>query len=124
MRGGPWRIGVGGEWKGRTRQQTVLELRGGAVSGSGFTLQGAHVVDVRRKTAARRWAHAWSRAASAAVADALSTAALSMDAAELERACKTLDARILVAHNQKKAMDLLRDPLKWFGSPIGIDKTA
>ena len=147
MRGGPWRIGVGGEWKGRTRQQTVLELRGGrigvggewkgrtrqqtvlelrggAVSGSGFTLQGAHVVDVRRKTAARRWAHAWSRAASATVADALSTAALSMDAAELERACKTLDARILVAHNQKKAMDLLRDPLKWFGSPIGIDKTA
>ena len=124
MRGGPWRIGVGGEWKGRTRQQTVLELRGGAVSGSGFTLQGAHVVDVRRRTAARRWAHAWSRAASAAVADALSTAALSMDAAELERACKTLGARILVAHNQKKAMDLLRDPLKWFGSPIGIDKTA
>ena len=124
MRGGPWRIGVGGEWKERTRQQTVLELRGGAVSGSGFTLQGAHVVDVRRKTAARRWVHTWSRAASAAVADALSTAALSMDAAELERACAKLGARVLVARNQKKAMDLLRDPLKWIGPPIGIDKTA
>ncbi len=124
MRGGPWRIGVGGEWKDRTRQQTVLELRGGAVSGSGFTLQGAHVVDVRRKSAARRWAQTWSRAASAAVADALSTAALSMDAAEIERACAKLGARVLVAHNQKKAMDLLRDPLKWFGAPIGIDKTA
>ena len=94
------------------------------MSGSGFTLQGAHVVDMRRKTAARRWAHAWSRAASAAVADALSTAALSMDAAELKQACQALDARILVAHNQKKAIDLLRDPLKWYGSPIGIDKTA
>jgi len=58
------------------------------------------------------------------VADALSTAALSMDAAELERACKVLGAQVLVAHNQKKAMDLVRDPLKWFGSPIGIDKTA
>ncbi len=124
MRGGPWRIGVGGEWKDRTRQQTVLELRGGAVSGSGFTLQGAHVVDVRRKSAARRWAHTWSRAASATVADALSTAALALGETELERSCRVLDARVLVAHNQKKAMDFLRDPLKWFGAPIGIDKTA
>ena len=124
LRGGPWRIGVGGAWKERTRRQTVLELRGGAVSGSGFELQGAHVVDVRRKPAARRWAQPWSRAASAAVADALSTAALSMDVAEIERACAMLGARVLVAHNQKKAMDLLRDPLKWIGSAIGIDKTA
>ena len=54
----------------------------------------------------------------------LLAAALSMDAAELERACTALDASILVAHNQKKAMDLVRDPLKWCGSPIGIDKTA
>ena len=119
VRGGPWKIGVGGVWKGRTRQRTVLEVRGGAVSGSGFELQGAHVVDVRRKTAARRWAQTWSRAASAAVADALSTAALSMDAAEIARACEALGARVLVAHNQRKAMDMLRDPLKWIGPPIG-----
>ena len=119
MRGGPWRIGVGGVWKGRTRLETVLELRGGAVSGSGFELQGAHVVDVRRKTAARRWAQTWSRAASAAVADALSTAALSMDAAEIDRACAALGARVLVARGQGKAMDLVRDPLKWIGPPIG-----
>ena len=119
VRGGPWRIGVGGVWKGRTRQKTVLELRGGAVSGSGFELQGAHVVDVRRKTAARRWAQTWSRSASAAVADALSTAALSMDAAEIERACMALKAQVLVAHNQQKMMDLIRDPLKWIGLPIG-----
>ena len=119
MRGGPWRIGVGGVWKERTRQKTVLELRGGAVSGSGFELQGAHVVDVRRKTAARHWAQTWSRAASAAVADALSTAALSMDAPEISRACTALTARVLVAHNQQKMMDLIRDPLKWIGEPIG-----
>ena len=119
MRGGPWKIGVGGVWKGRTRAETVLELRRGAVSGSGFELQGAHVVDVRRKTAARRWAQTWSRAASAAVADALSTAALSMDAAEIERACAALGARVLVARGQGKAMDLVRDPLKWIGPPIG-----
>ena len=114
-RGGPWKIGVGGVWKGRTRLDTVLELRDGAVSGSGFELQGAHVVDVRRKRAARRWAQTWSRAESAAVADAFSTAALSMDVAELERACNELKARVLVAYNQKKAMDLLRDPLRWIG---------
>ena len=119
VRGGPWKIGVGGVWKERTRQKTVLELRGGAVSGSGFELQGAHVVDVRRKTAARRWAQTWSRAASAAVADALSTAALSMDAPEIARACTALTARVLVAHNQQKMMDLIRDPLKWIGQPIG-----
>lgn len=115
VRGGPWKIGVGGVWKGRTRLDTVLELRDGAVSGSGFELQGEHVVDVKRKRAARRWAQTWSRAQSAAVSDALSTAALSMDVAELERACKELKARVLVAHNQKKAMDLLRDPLRWIG---------
>lgn len=115
MRGGPWKIGVGGVWKGRTRLDTVLELRDGAVSGSGFELQGEHVVDVKRKRAARRWAQTWSRAQSAAVSDALSTAALSMDVAELERACKELKARVLVVHNQKKAMDLLRDPLRWIG---------
>ena len=119
VRGGPWRIGVGGAWKGRTRQDTVLELRGGAVSGSGFELQGAHVVDVRRRTAARRWAQTWSRAKSAAVADALSTAALSMDVAEIERACVALGARVMVARDQKKAMDLLRDPLKWIGPSMG-----
>ena len=119
VRGGPWRIGVGGVWKGRTRLETVLELRAGAVSGSGFELQGAHIVDVRRKAAARRWAQTWSRCASAAVADALSTAALSMDAAEIERACAALGARVLVARDQNKAMDLLRDPLKWIGSSMG-----
>ena len=115
MRGGPWKIGVGGVWKGRTRLDTVLELRDGAVSGSGFELQGEHVVDVKRKRAARRWAQTWSRAQSAAVSDALATAALSMDVAELERACKELKARVLVVQNQKKAMDLLRDPLRWIG---------
>ena len=119
LRGGPWRIGVGGVWKGRTRLETVLELRAGAVSGSGFELQGAHIVDVRRKAAARRWAQTWSRCASAAVADALSTAALSMDAAEIERACAALGARVLVARDQNKAMDLVRDPLKWIGPSMG-----
>ena len=48
-----------------------------------------------------------------------SAARKTMDAAEIERACTKLGARVLAAHNQKKAMDLLRDPLKWIGPPIG-----
>ena len=101
--GGPWPLGVGGRWKSRTRTETVLRLADGALSGSGFEIQGQHVVDVRRRGAAARWAQAWSRAASAAVADALSTAALA------------LDARVLVAREQRPFLDRFRDPLVWLG---------
>ena len=113
--GGPWPLGVGGKWKARTRLDTVLRLSDGALSGSGFEIQGQHVVDVRRKGAAARWAQTWSRAASAAVADALSTAALALDARELSAACAALDARVLVARGQRPFLDRLRDPLFWFG---------
>ena len=123
-RGGPWKVGVGGVWKGRTRAGTVLEVSDGAVSGSGFELQGAHVADARRRCAACRWAQTWSRTKSAAAADALSTAALAMDAAEIERACRELDADVLVARDQAKAMDLVRDPLKWIAGSMGIEKGA
>lgn len=110
-----WPLGVGGVWKKRTRLDTVVHLSSGALSGSGFEIQGAHVVDVRRRRAARRWAQTWALCpTSAAVADALSTAALALDAAELESACRALGARVLVAREQKPFMDRFRDPLKWF----------
>ena len=113
--GGPWPLGVGGRWKPRTRLETVLRLSDGALSGSGFEIQGQHVVDVRRKGAAARWGQTWSRAGSAAVADALSTAALSLDGRELEAACRALDARVLAARTQSALLDRVRDPLVWFG---------
>ena len=115
LSGGPWSLGVGGKWKARTRLDTVLRLSDGALAGSGFEIQGQHVVDVRRKGAAARWAQTWSRAGSAAVADALSTAALALDARELSAACAALDARVLVAREQRPFLDRLRDPLAWFG---------
>ena len=114
--GKEWKVGVGGAWKGRTRLDTTLPLKNAAMSGSGFELQGEHVVDVRRKGAARRWAQAWAWCAeSAAVADALSTAALSLSPPELSAAARALGARILVARRQPPILDRLRDPLAWYG---------
>ena len=113
--GAGWKLGIGGAWKDRTRLETVLGVKDAALSGSGFELQGEHVVDVRKHDAARRWEQAWAWCArSAAVADALSTAALSLSPRELTAAAKALDARILVAHRQPPILDRLRDPLAWF----------
>jgi len=114
--GGGWKLGVGGVWKSRTRLDTVLELDNAALSGSGFELQGEHILDVRRRGTARRWEQSWAWCArSAAVADALSTAALSLSQGELQAAARALDARILVARRQPKFMDRFRDPLSWHG---------
>jgi len=110
-----WPVGVGGVWKGRTKTPTVLRLSQGALSGSGFELRGEHVRDVRRGGAAVRWAQSWCRAENATVADALTTAALALDACELDAACQMLGAHILVARHQKRFFDHFRDPLVWFG---------
>ena len=115
--GGPWPLGVGGRWKTRTRLPTVIRLSSGALSGSGFEIQGAHIFDPRTGQAAERWEQSWARAPSAAVADALSTAALSLSPDELDAAATALDAAILVARRQKPFMDRFRDPLKWYGKP-------
>ena len=115
--GGPWPLGVGGRWKARTRLPTVVRLSSGALSGSGFEIQGAHILDPRTGTPAQRWEQSWARAPSAAVADALSTAALALTPAELTSAATALDAAILVARRQHPFMDRLRDPLKWYGTP-------
>lgn len=113
--GGGWPLGVGGAWKGRTKQDVVLRLSdGAALSGSGFEIQGRHVVDVRRRCAAARWGQTWAYCGrSAAIADALSTAALALDPREISAACEALDARVLTARDQPLIMDRFRDPLKW-----------
>jgi len=110
-RGGSWKIGVGGAYKDRTRRPTSVVLSSGALSGSGFDIQGQHVVDVRRGGAAARWAAAWARAETAAVADALSTAALALSPSELRSAVAELGASVLVARRQPRSLDGIRDPL-------------
>ena len=112
--GGPWKLGVGGPFKGRTKLDTVVELSSGALSGSGTEIQGAHIWDVRRGTRETRWAQSWAIASSGAVADALTTAALSLSPAELRSAADALHARILVARRQPEWEDRLNDPLSWY----------
>lgn len=116
--GGPWPLGVGGPFKGRTRLATVEALPSGALSGSGPEIQGAHIWDVRRGTKRTRWAQSWAIAQTGAVADALSTAALSLTPAELQAAADALGARLLVARRQPTWMDRLRDPLIWYNAPL------
>ena len=108
---GEWPLGVGGRWRGRTRRETTLRLTSGALSGSGFEVRGEHVFDPRTGAAAARWAQAWAVAPTGAVADALTTAALSMSPRELAAAARRLNARILVARDQPRWMDRFRDPL-------------
>ncbi len=110
-----WPLGVGGRWKDRTRRGTVLDLSSGALSGSGFEIQGAHVCDPRTGAPAARWAQSWALAPTGAMADALSTAALSLAPSELRAACAALGARVLVAREQPRVLDRLRDPLTAFG---------
>ena len=112
--GGPWPLGVGGPFKGRTRIPVVERLAGGALSGSGTEIQGAHIWDVRRGVKDTRWEQSWAIASSGAVADALTTAALSLSPKELQTAAEALDSRILVARRQPGWMDRFRDPLVWF----------
>ncbi len=114
--GGPWPLGVGGPFKDRTRLATVEELTDGALSGSGPEIQGAHIWDVRRGTTDTRWAQSWAVATTGAVADALSTAALSLSSRELQSAADSLGARILVARRQPRWRDRLRDPLIWYNA--------
>ena len=112
--GGPWPLGVGGPFKKRTRIPTVENMTQGALSGSGTEIQGAHIWDVRRGNTNTRWAQSWAVAPTGAVADSLTTAALSLSPGELQYAAETLGAKILVARHQAKWMDRFRDPLKWY----------
>ena len=112
--GGPWPLGVGGPFKERTHLPTIEKLTSGALSGSGPEIQGAHIWDVRRGTKETRWAQSWAIAPTGAIADALTTAALSLSPGELHSAAAALESRILVARHQPRWMDRWRDPLVWY----------
>ena len=112
--GGDWPLGVGGPFKGRTRIPTVERLSCGALSGSGPELRGEHIWDVRKGSRETRWVQSWATAPTGAVADAVSTAALSLSPEELMAAAETLEAKILVARRQPKWMDRFRDPLSMY----------
>ena len=111
-----WPVDVGGDWRERAGLRHV-RLSGGALSGSGFDVKGAHVVDVRRGVAAARHPAAWSYAPTAAVADALSTACLGLGWSEICAACAALDGcGALVARAQPAWMDRVRSPVRQYGA--------
>lgn len=107
-----WKLGVGGRWKGRSRKvgDSVI-LRDAALSGSGFEIQGEHIIDPLERKMGTRWGQSWTLAKEAAVADALSTAAMSLTARQLEAACEELEAGALLARDQPKMLDKVRSPL-------------
>ncbi len=110
-----WPIGVGGEWRERAGLHNV-RLTDGSISGSGFEVKGAHVVDVRRGVAAARHAASWSYAPSAALSDGLATAALGLSSSEVTHACNELGGcGVLLAREQPLWLDRLRRPVRQYG---------
>ena len=109
----PQKLGVGGKWKSRSKNKAYIEIKNGALSASGFEAQGQHVINPRKCEAASSWEHAWVIAPNATIADALSTAVLSMSEKEIANAAKELRSDILIARKQSPIFDKLRDPLKW-----------
>jgi thiamine biosynthesis lipoprotein len=107
-----WPVGVGGDWKVRTGLDSV-RLENAAISGSGFEVKGAHVVDVRRGRAAVRHAATWAYAPTAAISDALSTSFLGMSWTEIKATCDLLPrCGALVAREQPLWMDKLSSPVR------------
>lgn len=115
-----WPVGVGGDWQTRAGFNSV-RLVDGALSGSGFEVRGAHVIDVRRGMAAVRHAAAWASAPDAATADALSTAFLGESHAEIRTACEALEGcGALTAREQPGWLDSIRSPV-WHFRFAGLD---
>jgi len=107
-------IGVGGDWQVRTGLNSV-RLQDAAISGSGFEVKGAHVVDVRRRMAAVRHAATWAYATTAALSDALSTSFLGMNWSEIKAACDAIEGcGALVTREQPVWLDGMRSPVRQY----------
>lgn len=82
---GGWAVNVAG-----SKQATPLTLHDCAIGCSGTGEQGRHIVDPRRGGQSYTHARTWALAPGAAVADALSTAAMTMMPDEIARALREL----------------------------------
>ena len=76
-----WPVGLGGHWPALRDYRRFLKSR--ALSGSGFEVKGAHIVNPRTGQRASGHTAAWVSHRSAAVADGLSTAFLVMESHEV-----------------------------------------
>jgi thiamine biosynthesis lipoprotein len=82
-----WPVGVGGTWELTGIPKRVL-LHNRALSGSGTEVKGHHILDPRTGRRAGGHLAAWVSHPSAAVADALSTAFMTMNHKEVHRYCR------------------------------------
>ncbi len=73
---------------GPAAERRHVTLCRGALSASGVGVKGYHVVDPRTRRPARRRVRTWARAATAAEADALSTALMIMTPEQVARYCR------------------------------------
>ncbi|MDA3925524.1 MAG: FAD:protein FMN transferase [Kiritimatiellae bacterium] len=113
--GSGWPVAVGGDWQERAGLDAV-RLCKGAISGSGFEVKGAHIVDARHGVAAAQHAATWSYAPTAALSDALSTAALGMSWKEIQSACAAIPGSgVMAIRDQAEWMDKLRKPVRICG---------
>jgi thiamine biosynthesis lipoprotein len=88
---------------GPDRDPRRLLLSHAAFSGSGIGVKGTHIIDPRTHEPAGRRTQAWALSATAAQADALSTAFMVMNAAEVRRYCdhdQSARSYLLDAHAQ------------------------
>lgn len=92
--GGSSLLGAGQAWELRLLGDAIrpmIRLEGWAVGSSGTSVQGRHLVDARRGTREARHHRSWAFHREAAYADALSTAAMLMESAEIERMLADFD---------------------------------
>jgi thiamine biosynthesis lipoprotein len=82
-----WPVGVGGGWPCQEAPREIL-LTGRALSGSGTEVKGQHIIDPRTGSPAKGHVAAWALHPAAATADALSTAFMVIDTAEVEDYCR------------------------------------
>lgn len=85
-----WPIGLG-LTADKSASPWICQLREGALSGSGFDLQPAHILDPRTGKPATQNRNAWSYTGLAALADALSTAFVIMKKEWVETFCQAME---------------------------------
>lgn len=85
--------------------QTIgtIDLCNQALSGSGIRIHGHHIIDPRTHQPATARSAAWSIAPAAALADALSTAAIIMSPQQSQQCIDTLDDASLLTHTAPHA---------------------
>ena len=101
-----WPVGVAGKWRKAAGIERIV-LRNRALSGSGTEVKGDHIIDCRTGRPAQGHLGAWVSCASAAEADALSTAFMVMASREVESYCSARPdvAALLVSEDEDGAED-------------------